>query len=357
MKGAEDVSPETWAVVSGRPDEPGAPLSHPITPASNFRPGGRHWYVRNEGTEALDGLEETLAGLEGGSTVVFSSGMAAASAVLEGVEVGARVALPTDCYHGVAQLLALGAQSGRWDIERIAPADTDGWARAARSCDLLWIETPSNPLLEVADVAAICSVADRTALVAVDSTLATPLGQTHLAEGADFVMHSATKFIGGHSDLLLGTVSVASAELDLGLREHRRLAGAFPGSLEVFLCHRGVRTLPLRFERASSNAAGLVDRLTGHPRVERVFYPGSGAVISFQLKDGDQGADRLCAEVRLIVNATSLGGVETSLERRSGHGAGSEHLPAGLVRMSVGIEAVDDIWRDLHSALNGLDTE
>ncbi len=357
MKKPEEMSPETWAVVSGRPSAPGSPLNHPITAASNFRPGGDHWYVRNEGTDALDGLEATLGGLERGSTVVFSSGMAAASAVLELVPMGGAVAVPTDCYHGVAALARSGVEQGRWGVTRVEPSDTDGWVAAARNCDLLWLETPSNPLLELTEVAAISSSADRRAIVAVDATLATPLGSRHLARGADVVMHSATKFIGGHSDLLLGTVSSRDETIDQGLRTHRRLAGAFPGALEVFLCHRGVRTLALRYERASANAAFLADELGSHPKVKRVYYPGSGAMVSFQIAGGDQVADRLCGSLELIANATSLGGVETTLERRSGYGEGSDHLPPGLIRMSVGVEAAADLWRDLEEALKGLDTK
>ncbi len=351
----DEVDPATWAVISGRPTSAGSPLNHPITPASNFLPGGDHWYARNEGTDPVDALEAAIAGLEGGPTVVFSSGMAAASAVLDLVGVGGTIALPTDCYHGVTALAEGGAIGGRWSVERIEPTDVASWKDSLKRVDLAWIETPSNPMLDLTDVGAVCEVSERKAVVAVDSTLATPFGSRPLELGADIVMHSATKFIGGHSDLLLGTLSTNRPDLKSRILDSRRLGGGFPGSLEVFLALRGLRTLPLRYERASASAAALAKMLLEHRAVTRVRYPGSGSMVTFELSGGDEAADRLCSTVRLLVHATSLGGVETSLERRSGHGHGSDHLPSGLIRMSVGIEVLADLWHDLDRALSDLD--
>lgn len=202
--------------------------------------------------------------------------------------------------------------------------------------------------------------------MAVDNTFATPLNQQPLALGASLVVHSATKLIGGHSDLLAGVVVARDTALAQALRKVRELVGAVPGTLEAFLAVRGVRTLALRLERAQQNAQELALRLAQHPRVARVHYPGLpshpqhalarrslrgfGTIVSFELRGGAAAADALCTRVRLIRHATSLGGVESSLERRSAL-PGQAHLPPSLVRLSVGIEDVEDLWADLEAAL------
>ncbi len=346
------VSPETWMVVAGRPEGPGEPLNHPISPATTFRSGGERWYGRNEGNDTLDALEQVIGGLDGGETVVFSSGLAAVSAVFDLVPVGGRLVLPADCYHGSVALAMRLAETGRFTVDRVAVTDTDGWIGAAADSDLLWLESPSNPLLEIPEVKTICS-GRRRPMVAVDATMGTPLGPSALAAGADLVMHSATKFIGGHSDLLAGTVTGRSGELVARIRETRRLGGGFPGALEVYLALRGVRTLALRFEKASANAVFLAGRLRDHRQVEVVFHPGWGSMVSFRVRGGDDFADQVCRSLRVIANATSLGGVESTIERRSGHGAGTEHLPSGLIRLNVGIESAEDLWSDLKAALDG----
>jgi len=186
-------------------------------------------------------------------------------------------------------------------------------------------------------------------LVVVDNTFATPLGQQPLRLGADVVVHSATKFIGGHADLLLGiAVSADRGQLER-LRAARGLTGATPGTLECFLALRGARTLALRLHHASAGAAELAKRLAEHPSVCRVRYPGFGAIVSFELEDA-RAADRASAAVRVIRHATSLGGVETTMERRAAH-PGQEHIPPGLIRMSVGCEDAGDVWADLDAAL------
>jgi len=311
-------------------------------------------------------LEELLGELEGGEAVAFASGMAAVAAVLDLVPAGARVVAPTDCYAGVGELLADGQGQGRWQVELVDISDTAASVAAARRADLVWLESPTNPLLDIADLPAVCAAArDAGALVAVDNTFATPLLQQPLTLGAHIVMHSATKFLGGHSDLLLGIAVTGSPELASRLHRHRTTAGATPGALETFLVLRGLRTLALRLEQGQRSAAELARRLSGHPAVTRVRYPGLpdhpghdraaaqmngfGAVLSFELGDA-AAANTVCDSVRLIRSATSLGGVESTIERRAKL-AGQEHLPPGLLRLSVGCEHIEDLWDDLSHAL------
>jgi cystathionine gamma-synthase len=346
----EDVTPETWLIVGGRPDDvPGAPLNQPPVLASNFVLGGERIYSRNEATASWEAFEALIGGLEGGEAVAFSSGMAACAAVLGQLPGGAHLVLGDDCYQGVAGLAEAGARDRGWNVERLPVAD-DRWTAKAREADMLWVESPSNPLLDVADVAAICAAPRREGtLVVVDNTFATPLHQQPLRLGADLVVHSATKFIGGHSDLLLGIAVAADPGQASRLRGARGLNGATPGSLECFLALRGARTLALRLRHASAGAAELARLLAGHPNVGRVRYPGFGAIVSFELEDA-QAADRACRAIRVVRHATSLGGVETTMERRAAH-PGQEHIPAGLIRVSVGCEDAGDVWADLDAAL------
>lgn len=348
--GTAEMRPETWAIAGGRPHEPGAPMNVPMVPSSSFLHGGERYYSRNEGTDGWAAFEELMGGWDGGEAVAFASGMAACAAVLSQVPDGAHVVLGDDCYQGVAGLMDAGARDHGWRLERL-PVTDPRWLERGEA-DLLWIESPSNPLLEVADVAGICAAPRREgSLVVVDNTFATPLVQQPLAMGADVAVYAATKLIGGHSDLLLGA-AVTSDEVQLErLRRTRSLSGATPGTLECFLALRGARTLPLRLREASSNAAELAHRLGQHAEVERVRYPGFGTIVSFELADAAT-ADRACAATRIVRHTTSLGGVETTMERRSTH-PGQEHIPAGLIRMSVGCEHVDDVWHDLEAALAG----
>jgi cystathionine gamma-synthase len=359
---------ETLLVNAGRPGGAGEPLNHPVVPASNFAPGGTHWYSRSDGTDTVDAFEAVLGELDGGTSVSFASGMAAVAAVLDLTPVGGRVVIGPDTYHGVSTLLADGEASGRWTVVVLDHAATGDWIDECSRADVVWLESPSNPLLDVSDLPAICGTDGRRAMVVVDSTFSTPLGQTPLRLGADVVVHSATKFIGGHSDLLSGVASVARPDLHEAIRRRRTLGGASPGALETFLALRGLRTLALRLDRASSNAHELATRLERHSSVSRVRYPGLpshpehqlaarfmagfGGVVSFEVGD-DDAAERLVSGFGLIHHATSLGGVETTAERRSGY-PGSEHIPTGLIRMSVGCEHVEDLWSDLAEGLDGL---
>lgn len=354
-------------VAAGRDRRPGAPLNRPIVAASNFVRGGDRAYVRDDGTPTWEALEEIVAALEGGSTLAFSSGMAGVAAVFDQLGAGARIVLPDDCYQGVVALAEQGRAKGFWHVERLAVDDTEGWKRACAYADLVWLESPSNPLLTVADVRAICA-ADRkpTCLMAVDNTFATSLNQKPLALGADLSFQSATKFIGGHSDLLAGVVSVRDEKRRAALHRSRELSGATPGALECFLAARGARTMALRLERAQATAMTLAERLLAHPRVERARYPGLvthathaiardqlagyGTIISFDVRGGAAAADRVCSRLRLIQHATSLGAVESTIERRAAI-PGQQHLPPSLLRLSVGIEDADDLWADLSVAM------
>ncbi len=347
----DEVTPDTWTIVAGRPEPvPGATLNTPIVAASTFVLGSERIYSRNEATEAWESFEALLGGLEGGEAVAFASGMAACAAVLGQLRSGAHLVLVADCYQGVAGLAEAGARDHGWRVERLHARD-EGWPERAQQADMLWLESPSNPLLEVADLARICRAPRRSGTrVVVDNTFATPLLQRPLELGADLVVHSATKLIGGHSDLLLGAAVASRAEEAQRLRTARSLGGATPGMLECFLALRGARTLPLRLRQAQATAAALAERLGAHPAVERVRYPGFGTIVSFELVDG-AAADRVCRATRIVRHATSLGGVETCMERRSVH-PGQEHIPSGLIRLSTGCENLEDVWRDLEAALS-----
>lgn len=344
------LDPATWLISGGRPHDAGAPLNHPITPASNFEHGADRVYSRSDATEGWEALEAVLGGLEAAAALVFGSGMAAVASVFDLVPVGGAVVIPDDCYHGVAQIADEGAAAGRWSVTRLDMADTSAWIDAMAGAALVWAESPTNPLLTVADLASIgAAPRDPSCLLAVDNTFATPLRQRPLDLGADIAMQSTTKMIGGHSDLLGGVLTTTNADLLARLRTSRSLLGASPGALEIFLTLRGVRTMAMRLDRAEANAAHLVERLRDHGGVANVRYPGFGSMISFDLADAE-AADAMCERLQVIRHATSLGGVESLIERR-GRYAGQAHLPAGLVRLSVGCEAPGDLWADLGRAL------
>lgn len=361
------LNPESLLVKASRPEEPGAPLNTPLVPSSNFIKGAGTQYSREDATPTWRALEHIVGELEGGDCVAYASGMAAAAAVFSLLGVGTEIALADDCYHGVTKLAAEGETLGRWKVRRVAVDHTRGWQKALEECDLVWLETPSNPMLVLADLEAICSAPRREGcLLAFDNTVATPLNQQPLKLGADIVMHSGTKYIGGHSDLLMGLLVAREPDLSEQLRHQRLLHGATPGVLEAWLATRGLRTLAIRLERAQSNALRLARFLERQASVKTVRYPGLeshpqhalaisqmsgfGGLITFEVRDGARGANRLCANVRLISHATSLGSVESTIERRSAQ-IGQEHLPPGLVRLSVGIEHVEDLLADLEQAL------
>jgi cystathionine gamma-synthase len=363
-----DLDPATVVVHAGRPARvPDAPLGESPVFSSTYVAGGNRGYGRY-GNDAWAALEETLGLLEGGRGLTFASGMAAATAICDLVPVGGRVVAPQHAYSGVLALLGQHASAGRLTVDRVNIADTAAVSAAVAGADLLWIESPTNPALEVADLPALCAAGRAAAArVVVDNTFATPLLQQPLALGADVVMHSATKFISGHSDVVLGAVITADDALWEALELRRRSQGAIPGPMEAWLALRGLRTLALRLERAQSNAAFLASRLVDHPRVSRVRYPGLpddpgharaaaqmsgfGAILAIELGGDAEGAQRVCESTSLWVHATSLGGVESMLERRRRWASEVPTIPHDLIRLSVGIEHPDDLWADLDQAL------
>ncbi len=363
----------TTAVTAGRPTGPGAVLNTPPVLASTFRDGGEIGYGRH-GNPSWQALEEAVAALEqGAGAVAFSSGQAASAAVLAGLPTGARVIGPAVGYLGTRALLAQLAERGAIAVQLVEVTDTAAVIDALTAnghADLLWLESPTNPLLGVADLPALCGAARQAGTtVVVDSTFATPLRQRPLNLGADLVVHSATKFIGGHSDLLLGLVVAAAADDVDRLRSQRTLTGAVPGTAEAFLTLRGLRTLDVRLARAEASAGELVRRLREHPGIAWVHYPGladseqrsrlaaqsdgPGAVLAFETTahDARQTGEKVLAGLQLIVATTSLGGVETTLDLRV-RWPGEDPRRPGLLRMSVGLENVDDIWADLRAALD-----
>lgn len=329
-------------------------MNPPIVPASTFHAGGPFGYAR-EWSPTSDALEEALGALEGGSAVVFSSGMAAANAMLDLLPPGARVVAPTAVYTGVGVRLRELAEDGRIHLQTVEIDDTPSVIHACAGADLLWIESPTNPLLQEADLPACIAAAHASgARVLVDNTFATPLLQQPLTLGADVVLHSVTKGLSGHSDLLMGALVTTDAGLAERIRGRRVLLGAAPSAFDCYLALRGLRTLAVRVERSQANAREITERLAGHPAVSRVRYPGWGTIASIEIAGGPDAADRLCDSVRLWIHATSLGGVESLLERRRRWPLESAVVPENLVRLSFGIESVDDLWQDLSSSLDAL---
>jgi cystathionine gamma-synthase len=276
---------------------------------------------------------------------------------------------PHSPYGGTSRLLDQLQTSRGIQVRRVDVADTDQTIAAMSGAALLWVESPTNPLLAVADVPALFAAGRRRGLICcADNTFATPLNQRPLDLWADIVGHSVTKYLSGHSDLVLGVAVTRDQATYQRLLGHRTYRGAIPGPLETWIAVRGIRTLDLRLERAQRNAAVLAERLVARPGVGRVRYPGLpddpgharasaqmngfGAMISFEPVGDAAAADRLCRATRLWVHATSLGGVESSLERRRRWDEESSVVPETLIRLSVGIEDVEDLWADLAQALD-----
>jgi len=357
-----NLHPDTLAISTGRPPAVAdGPLNIPIAPAAALHPGGASGYAR-DGHRPWSALEEAIGTLEGGHAAIFSSGMAAATAVMGLFPPEPIVVAPAVAYMSVRE----GLGHLRGEVRWVDVTDTDAVLAACENADVLWLESPTNPLLGIADLPRLCAFARaRGILCVVDNTFCTPLLQRPLALGADVVIHSATKAIGGHSDLLLGAAVAADPGRLARLHEIRKVTGATPGALEVFLCLRGLRTLPLRLERAQHNATLLAQRLSEHPAVYDVRYPqldshpqheragamaGPGFMLTFRVRGGVERADAVVNSLELLVHATSLGGVETTIERRAKYPA-ERHIPADLLRVSVGCEHVEDLWNDLEQAL------
>jgi len=347
---AESV--RTTLVTAGRPERvPDAALNQPVVLASSFIAGGAMEYAR-EGTPSTASVEDLLGRLEHGIATVFSSGMAAANAATDLVPMGGLVVAPSAAYTGVAVRLRELAAAGRIRLAIVEADDTDAVRAACEGASLLWLESPTNPLLQVADLQACIAAAHRCgAQVLVDNTFATPLLQQPLELGADLVLHSVTKALSGHSDLLLGALVVRDAELAERVRTRRVLLGAAPGGLDCYLALRGMRTLALRVEQSQHSAGVIVERLHSHPGIARVRYPGFGTIAAIEPIGGPEVSDAICAGTRIWTNATSLGGVESLLERRRRWPLESATVPEGLIRLSFGIESTDDLWADLDQAI------
>lgn len=367
----ENLAPASLAVAAGRPArEPGAPVNLPPVLSSTYAAGGPVSYAR-VGNPTWTALEDVLARLEGpgSQALAFASGMAAIAAVADLVDIGGTIVGQQIAYSGTRGLLGRWAQSGRIRLREAAPttgALVDALAGGAQLC---WVETPTNPTLDVIDIAEVARAARQAgALVVVDSTFATPLGQRPLDLGADIVVHSATKYLSGHSDVLLGAVVSRDPDLVHRIGQNRIMGGGIPGPMEAWIALRGLRTFPLRWERACANALVLAQRCAEHPAVARVRHlglPGDpghalaraqmtsfGAIVSIELHGGAEAAEAVAAGTRLWLHATSLGGVESTLERRRRWPEESPEVPDGLLRLSVGIEDVDDLWADLSGALD-----
>ena len=353
MRDAPDL--RTVAVTAGRPPRtPDAPLNTPIVPASTFHAGG-DWEYAREGGPTTAALEQGIGLLEHGTAVTFSSGMAAANAILDTTASGAVIVAPSAAYTGVAVRLRELDAVGRIHLRIVDVDDTDAVIDACTGAAMLWLESPTNPLLQVADLAACIAAGHGAgATVVVDNTFATPVLQQPLTLGADIVLHSVTKAISGHSDLLMGAVVARDPATAETLRVRRVLLGAAPSAFDSYLALRGLRTLALRVKRAQQNAQAITPRLAEHPAISRVRYPGWGTIAAIELTGGAAAAALLGERVTLWVHATSLGGVESLLERRRRWPLESSTVPEDLVRLSFGIEGAEDLWSDLRAALDSL---
>ncbi|HET7900607.1 MAG TPA: PLP-dependent transferase [Candidatus Nanopelagicales bacterium] len=359
---------QTVAVQAGRPARsPGAAVNPPVVLNATYLHDTEIAYGR-DGNEGWAALEQALGALDGGTAVTFASGLAAATAIADLVPTGGTVVLPTVAYFGVRNVVERMEARGRLTIRRADPDDTDAVLAAADGADVVWVESIANPLIAVADVPAIAAGArERGAITVVDATFATPLRQRPLDQGADVVMHSATKILGGHSDLLLGVAVARDPAVAAFLSTHRHDHGSIPGSLEAFLATRGLRTLGVRLDRAEASAGELARRLAAHPGVTHVHYPGLlddpqherasrvlsgfGSMLSFDVAGTADQTEDFLSRLQLVAHATSLGGVESLIERRARWAGDAAIVGESLCRMSVGIEDVEDIWRDLDSAL------
>ncbi|HET8651994.1 MAG TPA: PLP-dependent transferase [Gaiellaceae bacterium] len=310
-----------------------------IWPYEDGEPGEFYYqrYAHPAGVEA----ERALGELEGGHALLFPSGSGATTALLlTFMEPGRTVAVTRDAYYGTPTLMRA---LGRWGLRTI---EFDQTLPPPDDADLVWVESPSNPLLTLPDLQAAVA---HGAPVVVDSTASTPVYLRPIEHGADFVLHSATKFLGGHSDVLLGAVVCAREEDHERLQEFRSRSGIVAAPDAAWLLRRSLETLELRMPRHTENATEIARRLGEHPAVERVRYPGFGGLMSFDVAGGPEAARRVETSVRRIKNATSLGGTRSVLETRARWEG--DRVPENLVRLSVGLEPVGEIWADLEQAL------
>ena len=369
------AAPDTVVVSAGRPPrEHDAPVNPPIVLTSTFFgtgspvPGERGYGRYSNPT--WDPFEEALAELEGARhpALVFSSGLASVMAALSLVPAGGVVVMPRHSYQGSLLLAAEEAANGRFRVRTVDIAETQDVIAQLDGASMLWLESPTNPMLEVAEIAVLAEAAHAAgALVVADNTFATPLVTRPLDLGADVVVHSVTKYLAGHSDVVLGAAVTSDPDLLARLLRYRSLHGAVAGPFEVWLALRGLRTLALRIERSQASAMELARRLQELPQVERVRYPGLpgdpghsrarsqmsgfGSILCIEVAGGAAAAEKVTESVRLWLPATSLGGVESLIERRRRQPGEPHTVPEGLLRLSTGIENIEDLWRDLERAL------
>ena len=363
----DKLSLETQVVAAGRPlKESDGALNPPIALNSTFHAGGPIGYGRY-GNETWSALEEAISVLEGGKTLIFSSGMGAISAVFSLLPEGAVVVAAHNGYQGTTTMLKKLNETKRLKVRFVDLVDTDAVLAAIPGAAMVYLESPTNPAIEVVDLPKIIAASKASGCgVAVDNTLATPLIQNPIALGADISIHSVTKYLSGHSDLILGSLSTNDQALYGRLEQARRYGGTIAGPFEAWLALRGLRTFAVRMERSQRNAMELATRLSKDSRVSRVRYPGLasdpyharaksfmngfGAMISFEVNASVAQIDLMCDSSKLITNATSLGGVESIWERRRRWATESDTIPDNLIRFSVGIENIDDLWADIESA-------
>lgn len=362
----------------GEPDKETGAVSPPIHMATTFEhgPAGErrsgYEYLR-EGNPTQDRLEAMLAALEGGeAALATASGMAAVAMVLESLPRGSHVLIPDDCYTGLRVLFAEFLPQQDISCTAVAMADLAAVRAACKpSTAMIWAETPSNPQMRIADLAALSGIAkERKAMLAVDNTFATPLLQRPLALGADVVMHSTTKYFGGHSDVMGGALVFARKDAFFESVAHRRhITGGIISPFNAWLILRGARSLPARMAWHCRNAKQIAEFLAAHPAVEVVHYLGLathpqhelakrqmsdfGGMMSFRVKGGREAALAMAGKLKLITNATSLGGCESLIEHRASIEGANAVSPQNLLRFSVGLEHVDDLIEDLRQALAG----
>ena len=364
----DSLHTETKVVAAGRPaKKPDGALNPPIALNSTLHEGGPIGYGRY-GNESWSALEDAISTLEGGQTLIYGSGMAAISCVFSLLPHGAVIIASHHGYQGTTTMLKQMHDSGRLTVRFVDLADTDATLAQIPGTQMLYLESPINPGIEVVDLPKLIAAGKAAGCgVAVDNTLASPMVQNPLAMGADIAIHSVTKYLSGHSDLLLGSTSTNDPALNVRLEQARRYGGAIAGPFEAWLALRGLRTFSLRMNKAQENAMDLANRLVKHPAISRVRFPGLatdpyheraksfmkgfGAVISFEVKATVEQIDLMCNSAKLITNATSLGGVESLWERRRRWKTESETIPENLIRFSVGIENADDLWADIQSAM------
>ena len=368
---------ETLAIHAGGEHDAGTgAVAPPIHLSTTFRhgPAGERiagYEYQREGDPTNARLRAAIAALEGGAAALtFASGMAAASALLESLPPGARIAIPGDCYAGVRTLANEVLPERGIEVVALDMADPHAVAAAcAPGLALLWLETPSNPLLKVADIAAVAGIAHaHGVLVACDNTFASPVLQQPLALGADVVLHSTTKYFGGHSDVLGGALVFARADALYARVAHRlHVTGAVLAPFSAWLTLRGCRSLPARMAMHCASARRVADFLQAQPQVARVHYPGLGShpghavaarqmrdfggMLSLQLHGGRDAALGVAGALRLFTNATSLGGCESLVEHRASVEGAHPVSPQDLLRLSIGLEHPDDLVADFEQAL------